>query len=239
MIQAILFDFNGVIINDEPLQLKAYQETLQPEGINLTETEYYSALGNDDVTFVRYAFKRANVELSDEKLSEIIAQKSAKHRELVDEGELPLFSGVVNFIKACKHRGYTLGIVSMARRAEIEYVLERAGLETFFDATVSAEDVTACKPDPQCYRLAFRRANQAHQKAGEHALVPSDCLVFEDAPPGVIAAHAAGMLVVGVTNTVTATQLREAGAEVVTPNLSDWTTDAVELLFNRSLKSKV
>ncbi|GAC1446785.1 MAG: HAD family phosphatase [Pyrinomonadaceae bacterium] len=232
MIQAILFDFNGVIINDEPLQLKAYQETLQPEGINLTEAEYYSALGNDDVTFVRNSFKRANIELSDEKLSEIIARKSAKHRKLINAGELPLFPGVVNFIKACKHAGYTIGIVSMARRAEIEYVCERAGLTDFFDTIISAEQVTACKPDPQCYRLAFRHANQAHQKAGRHALVPSDCVVFEDAPPGVVAARAAGMNVVGITHTVAALELREAGAQVVTPNLSDWTTDAVELVFN-------
>lgn len=231
MIQAILFDFNGVIINDEPLQMKAYQEAFQPEGINLTEADYYSALGNDDVTFVRHTFKHANVELSDEKLTELIARKSAKHREFINATGLSLFSGVVNFIKACKRAGYTLGIVSMARRNEIEYVFERAGIEKLFDAVVSADDVTACKPDPQCYRLAFRRANQAHQKTGKNALVPSDCLVFEDAPPGVQSARTAGMRVVGVTNTVTATQLREAGAEVVTKNLADWTPDAVELLF--------
>ena len=68
MIQAVLFDFNGVIIDDEPLQMKAYQEALGAEGIELTEEDYYGSLGTDDVTFVRAAYERAGRELDDVRL---------------------------------------------------------------------------------------------------------------------------------------------------------------------------
>jgi beta-phosphoglucomutase len=233
MIQAILFDFNGVIINDEPLQMRAYQEVLRSEGINLTEAEYYSALGTDDVEFVRRAFARVGrgEELNDERLRAILERKIAKHHELVSDGALPLFPGVVDFIKACRRAEYTLGIVSMARRSEVEYVFARAGLARCFDAVVTAEDVTVCKPNPQCYQIAFRRADAAHQKKGRYPLMTAECLVIEDAPPGVRAGRAAGMRALGITNTVTAEELRAAGAEVVTKSLADWTTDAVNLVF--------
>lgn len=234
MIQAILFDFNGVIINDEPLQMKAYQEALLPEGIALTEEDYYSALGYDDVKFLRATYERAGKpdELTEDKLRELLARKSERHRALVDENNLPLFPGVVTLIKACANNGYTLGVVSMARRPEIDYALGRAGVLDLFSAIVSAEEVTACKPDPQCYRLAFRRADEAHTRRGNHALAPNECLVIEDAPPGVLVARRAGMRVLGVTNTVSAQALRDAGAEVVTPSLADWTTDSIKYVFD-------
>src|SRR5689334_21058280 len=135
MIQAVFFDFNGVIIDDEPLQMDAYKEVLGREGLTLTEADYYGSLGMDDLTFVRAAFERAGRELPDEMLARVIDAKTAAHRKLI-EAELPLFPGVVNFIKALK-RGHSLGLVSMARRTEIDHVLERAALASLFDIIVS------------------------------------------------------------------------------------------------------
>ena len=88
MIQAVFFDFNGVIIDDEPLQLEAYKEVLGREGLTVKEAEYYGSLGMDDRAFVRAAFERAERELTDETLSRVIEAKSAAHRKLL-EGELP------------------------------------------------------------------------------------------------------------------------------------------------------
>ncbi|HEX8687029.1 MAG TPA: HAD family phosphatase, partial [Pyrinomonadaceae bacterium] len=126
MIQAVFFDFNGVIIDDEPLQMKAYQEVLGREGLTLTEADYYGSLGMDDVTFLRAVYERAERELDDETLGRLVEAKTAAHRGLI-EGELPLFPGVVTFVKALARRS-PLGLVSMARRTEIDYVLERAAL---------------------------------------------------------------------------------------------------------------
>lgn len=231
MIRAILFDFNGVIIDDEPLQLKAYQKTLSEEGIELSESDYYSSLGMDDIRFVQAAYGRAGKPLPDSVLGTVIERKSAEHRALIED-ELPLFPGVVTFVKAAA-REFSLGIVSMARRTEIEYVLERAGLRDAFKVVVSAEDVEACKPDPACYNRGFLAIDEKRREAGMLAISPSECLVIEDAPPGVVAAREAGMRILGVTNTVSEAALREAGAEVVTKSLSDWTVDAVHHVFER------
>jgi beta-phosphoglucomutase len=230
MIQAVLFDFNGVIIDDEPLQLKAYQDALAAENIKLTEEDYYGALGTDDAAFVRLAFERAGVELTDDAARRVINAKTEKHRELL-QGELPLFPGVVTFVKALAHH-YPLGLVSMSRRSEIDYALDRAALGGYFAVVVSAEDAHKHKPDPSCYNRALELLNAKRGAAHVLALRPAECLVVEDAPPGIRAARAAGMRTLGVTNTVPERALREAGADVVTRSLADWTLDAVRHVFD-------
>jgi beta-phosphoglucomutase len=111
-------------------------------------------------------------------------------------------------------------------------VLARAGLAQTFTVVVSAEDVTACKPDPACYTTALARLNEQRRARGQPPLAPAACLVIEDAPPGIQSARAAGLRTLGVTNTVTEAQLRAAGADVVTRSLADWTTDAVHHVFD-------
>lgn len=230
MIQAVFFDFNGVIIDDEPLQLKAYQEVLGREGLSVTEADYYGALGMDDVAFVRAAYGRAERELADDVLARVIEAKTAAHRELL-EGELPLFPGVVTFIKALK-RNHAVGLVSMARRTEIDHVLGRAALANYFDAVVSAEDVTVCKPDPSCYNSGLEFLNRRRGEGHVIPLRPDECLVVEDSPPGILSGRGAGMRTLGVTNTVSDKALREAGADSVTRSLADWTPDAVHHVFD-------
>jgi phosphoglycolate phosphatase len=230
MIQAIFFDFNGVIIDDEPLQMAAYQEILREHGIDLTENDYYGSLGMDDETFVCAAFERARKKLPGEILKKVLEDKAVQHRKLI-ENELPLFPGVVNFLKATS-RHFSLGLVSMATLAEIQYVLQRARLRDYFSVLVSAEDVNVCKPAPDCYRMALEKLNQQRLKARLLPLLPGECLVIEDSPPGITSGIQAGMHGLGVTNTVSEKQLRDAGAEVVTPSLADWTTDAVRHVFD-------
>lgn len=230
MIKAILFDFNGVIINDEPIQMKAYQEALKAEDINLTEEEYYSALGMDDKAFVRTTFARAGKELTEDKLSTIIETKTEKHRKMIED-ELPLFPGAVNLIKAASRR-YALGLVSMARRVEIDHVLERAGLQNAFDAVVSAENVSNHKPNPECFNLGFKLVDQKLIATGEFPIIRNQCLVIEDSPPGIAGAKAANMIALGVTNTVSERELREAGADIVVSSLADLSVDTVQYLFS-------
>ena len=230
MIQAVFFDFNGVIVDDEPLQLNAYREVLGREGLTLTEADYYGSLGMDDVTFLRAAYGRAERELDDETLARVLDAKTAAHRKLL-EGELPLFPGVITFIKALK-RQHAIGLVSMARRAEIDHVLERAALTNYFDVIVSAEDATACKPDPSCYNSGLEFLNRRRGEAHVIPLRADECLAVEDSPPGIRSARAAGMRTLGVTNTVADKALREAGADSVTRSLADWTPDAVHHVFD-------
>jgi beta-phosphoglucomutase len=230
MIRAILFDYNGVIVNDEPLHLKAYRDLLQSEGIALTDDDYYSCLGMDDLTFTRAAFERAGREATDDEARALIERKTERYAESIKD-ELPLSPGVVTFVKACARR-WPLAIVSMARRVEIEPVLERAGLAQSFAALVTAEDVRACKPDPAGYLRGLELLNEKMRGASQPPIAANECLVIEDAPAGVESARAAGMRALGVTNTVAEARLRAAGADVVTHSLADWTPDAVYHVFS-------
>jgi HAD superfamily hydrolase (TIGR01509 family) len=183
----------------------------------------------DDTGFVRQQFKNAGKELTAEKTIEIIREKTLGWRKLVDK-EMPLFEGVENFIRKCDKR-FALGIVSMANREEIEYVLERTALADCFTAIISAEDVRDTKPNPECYIKGFQKLDANRIKHGHYPLVHGECLVIEDSPQGVRAGKAAGMKVLGVTNTFDDKKMREAGADSVTRNLNDWMPESIAQTF--------
>jgi HAD superfamily hydrolase (TIGR01509 family) len=229
MIQAIFFDFNGVIINDERIHLKAYREVLNAVGVELSDTDYFASLGMDDVAFVRAAFARTNKLLTDELMRDVIEREHAWHREFIAK-DLPVSSGVVAFIRQLS-RAYDLGIVSMAERAEIDHVLDLAGIRDQFSVVVSAATGLNHKPAPDCYLLGLQTLNENRRSERKLPVLAAECVVIEDAPPGIQAGRAAGMKTIGVTTTVSEQALREAGADVVTPNLADWNADAVHHLF--------
>ncbi len=231
MIKAIFFDFNGVIIDDEKIQMKAYQEVLRGHDINLLEEWYFGALGMDDRTFVRSMFAKAGKPLTDEMLETVQKAKTAIHREKIKE-ELPLFPGVLTFLKSVS-RHFPIGLVSMANRDEVGHVFERANLLPLFSVVVTAEDTSVCKPAPDCYVCGLAKLNEKRQRERLLPLLPAECLAIEDSPPGIESARAAGMRTLGVTNTVAESALRAAGADVVTRSLADWNVDAVRLVFNR------
>jgi beta-phosphoglucomutase len=230
MIKALLFDFNGVIINDERIHLRAYRQVLKAEEIELSDEDYFASLGMDDIAFVRAAYGRAKRELTDEKARELINQEHSLHRQLISE-DLPVSNGVVSFVKSAARR-YDLGMVSMAERSEIEHVLALASIDKCFPVIVSASPGLKHKPAPDSYLLALKFLNEQRRTRRELPLLARECLVIEDAPPGISAACAAGMRTIGITNTVAEIELRTAGADVVTPNLSDWNTEAVHHLFD-------
>ena len=228
MIKAIFFDFNGVIIDDETIQMKAYEQVLSGHEIALTEELYFGALGMDDRTFVRSMFDHAKKPLSDPLLEEVLGAKTDLHREMIEE--LPLFPGVLKFLKSAS-REFQLGLVSMANLNEVSYVFQRAHLTPLFSVIVTAEDASVCKPAPDCYLAGLTKLNEWRQHERLLPLLASECLAIEDSPPGIQSAHAAGMKTMGVTNTVSENALREAGADVVTKSLADWGVEAVRLVF--------
>jgi len=229
MIKAILFDFNGVIIDDEPIQMKAYMEVFKAEDITLTEEDYFSCLGMDDVTFIEAIYKRAGKEPAANKVVEISLAKTARWRELIAD-ELPIFKGVKDFIKKMA-KDFALGVVSMAKREEIEFVLEAAGLREYFAVIISSEDVENCKPDPECFLKGFNAIDSYRIKQKHLPMVHGECLVIEDSPPGIIAAKTARLQALGVTNTVSAEELRRAGADAVAKDLDDWMPESARRVF--------
>jgi beta-phosphoglucomutase len=232
MINAIFFDFNGVIIDDETIQMKAYQEVLRGHDIELTEEWYFDALGMDDRTFVRAMFERAKKPLTDSVWKSVLEAKTDAHRKAIED-QLPLFPGVLTFLKNTS-RHFSLGLVSMANKVEVGYVFQRANLTPLFSVIVTAEDASVCKPDPACYSTGLATLNDKRQRERLLPLLAAECLAIEDSPPGIQSARAAGMRTLGVTNTVTEQALRAAGADVVTASLADWNADAVKLVYSNS-----
>ena len=229
MIKAIFFDFNGVIIDDETIQMKAYQQVLRGHDIDLTEEWYFDSLGMDDRTFVRSMFERTKKPLTDAALESVMTAKADAHRSAIED-QLPLFPGVLTFLKGTS-REFSLGLVSMANKLEVGYVFQRANLTSLFSVVVTAEDATACKPDPHCYETGLAKLNEKRQRERLLPLLPHECLAIEDSPPGIQSARAAGMRTLGVTNTVSEEALRAAGADVVTASLADWNAEAVKLVY--------
>ena len=202
MTKAILFDFNGVLINDEPLHCEALIHTLAEYGIDLDRDTYYrDYLGFDDRECFRYAFTQSNRPSDDASIADATERKNATWERLLRAG-IPMVPGAADFVRAAAAAGHRLAIVSGALRREIELVLSREGLAPHFDLIVAAEDVPDCKPDPAGY-------NQA--RAALRAAV-GDCMVIEDSLPGLRAARGAGLRCAMLTTSHPAAALTAADA---------------------------
>lgn len=229
MIKALLLDFNGVVIDDEPIQQAVYSELFAADGITLTEEMYYARLGMDDKTFVASILEEAGTPGDAGKIFELTTAKTERWREKV-ASDLPLFAGIENFIRKMS-REFALGLVSMSKREEIDFVVDLANLTECFNVIVSAEEVANCKPDPECYRKGFEQIDLYRIARGHLPMTHSECVVIEDSPAGVMAGKAADLNVLGVTNTVSAGKLRKAGADWVAKDLNDWMPASFRLSF--------
>lgn len=192
--QAIIFDFDGVIADDEPLHLAAFQGALASDGITITREQYYARyLGFDDRSAIMEAFRDAGRAPSPGRLQALLAAKAEQFLALVRAGA-PIFPGVPAFVRGVSAR-VPLAIASGALRHEIELILAQAGLTDCFSALVSAEDVREGKPSPEGFLLALERL-----RARQANLAPDRCLVIEDSQPGLEAARRAGMRCLAVTS---------------------------------------
>ncbi len=208
MTRAILFDFNGVIIDDEPQHCQALTETLGEYGITLDRERYYREyLGFDDRECFRFTFERHGRATDAATLADAIERK-ARHYGSAIRHSMTLVPGAVDFVRASAADGLFLAVVSGALRREIELVLEVARLREHFRVVIAAEDVSASKPDPQGY-LRARRAL---------AVDAADCVVVEDSLPGLAAARAAGLRCAALTTSHSADAL--ADADLVWPDLA-------------------
>jgi beta-phosphoglucomutase len=183
MTSGILFDFNGVIVDDESQHCDALTATLAEYGYTLDRESYFREyLGFDDRECFRFTFERIGHSIDEAALREAVGRKHA-HYERTIRNSMRLVPGAAEFVENAALDGFQLAIVSGALRSEIELVLSLAGLRPHFAEIVAAEDVGACKPDPQGYNRAREMLD----------LPPRRCVVVEDSLPGLNAARAAGL----------------------------------------------
>jgi HAD superfamily hydrolase (TIGR01509 family) len=207
-LRAIIFDFDGVIADTEPMHFAALRQVLADIGIDLTEADYYANyLGFDDRGCFIAALQAHDRRTSPALLAELMDHKARAYLTAVKQ-HLAIFPGVRELVREAADR-YPLAIASGALRNEIELILEEAGLRKAFQHITSAEDVTRGKPAPDPFLHAMAGLNRQPDR---QSLTPGDCLVIEDSLPGIRAARAAGMKVLAVANTHGAQDLGEADA---------------------------
>ena len=223
-LHAIVFDFDGVIADSERLHLRAYQEVLAPEGITMSNEDYFARyLGYDDVGVFKALGRDHDVRMDDHRVSELIARKGQRYESLAAAGEM-LFPGAADFIRAAA-AAVPIAIASGALTHEIEEVLERAGLRPLFPVIVGADQTEHSKPHPDPYNAAFDRL-RSHSGRD---LLAQRTVAIEDSRWGLVSARAAGLRCVAVTNTYSEAELR-ADAELVVPGLNTLTLDALDAL---------
>jgi HAD superfamily hydrolase (TIGR01509 family) len=220
MIRAVVFDFDGVIANSEPLHFRAYKDVLAERGIALTEAAYYDRyLGYDDIGAFRAIATDSGVAVSDDDIADLVARKAVRLEALERDGSV-LFPGAREAIARMAGE-WPVAIASGALKPEILRVLDHEGLRTYFPIVVSAEDTPASKPDPAPYLLALEQLGAAVTNLGAH-----ECLAIEDSRWGLLSARAAGMRTLAITHTYPATELADA-ADGVIDHLDRLTTDLV------------
>jgi beta-phosphoglucomutase len=223
-LQAIIFDFDGVIADSERLHLRAYQEVLRGEPITLTAEAYYERyLGYDDVGVFKALARDFGRPWSDAAVADLIARKGARYEALAAEGEM-LFPGAAAFVRAAA-AAVPVAIASGALSHEIHEVLERAHLADAFLAVVGADHTARSKPDPDPYLEAFARL----QAAAGRSLDPGRTVAIEDSHWGLDAARAAGLRTVAVTTTYAAAEIAGA-AEITVSGLDALDLDMLDRL---------
>ena len=209
MLRAVIFDFNGIIVDDEPIHFELFRKVFSEEGIDLTKQAYYERyLGFDDRGAFSFGFGEYHKPLNHQKLTELIDRKALYYQQAI-RNHVTIFPGAKELIVNLAD-DLPLAVASGALRNEIETILTTAGLIRHFKAIVSAEDVERGKPEPDIFIKALAILNAGM----DNAIQASDCIVIEDSKEGIKGARRAGMKCLAVTNSHPAELLGEAHAIV-------------------------
>ncbi len=212
MTGAVLWDMDGTLVDSEEYHWLSWRDIMATEGVAITHEQFLKTFGQRNDSILPLWLKAGT---SAEHMERVGDSKEELYRKLVHQGDLKPLPGVMEWVRRLREQGWRQAVASSAPRKNIEVVLEVIGLAGFFDALVSAEDVTAGKPDPQVF-----------QKGAERLGMPaSRCIVVEDAAPGVEAARRAGMRCIGVCR-----KGLLMGADVIVRSLADLPATAFEEL---------
>jgi HAD superfamily hydrolase (TIGR01509 family) len=206
MIKAIIFDFDGVIADTEPLHFKAFQSVLQEIHITFTEEEYWSKyLAMSDKDLVQAIIKHYSLPCTLDDIQKLLKKKEQRYMKLFQEEPI-FFHGVKNVLtNLSKH--FPLVIASGALLHEIIYALNNLEVTNIFKFVVSVEDVSEGKPNPQIFYLAYKKLLTI-----DSGLKTKECLVIEDSIHGILAAHNANMKCLAVAQTYKEDDLQTADA---------------------------
>jgi beta-phosphoglucomutase len=208
MLKAIVFDFDGVLVDSEPLHYQAFVMVGKGLGFEFDYDDYLLRfIGFDD----RDAFRLILAEVgyngdAERRIAELMRQKQQAFTALVKAGA-PLIPGALPLARQAADAKIPVAIASGATTADIDLMLDAIDGRDPFEVIVSADMVEQSKPDPRTYALAYERLAAAHP---DMKLKPGLCLAIEDTAAGIASARGAGMMTLGLTTTGPAENLRDA-----------------------------
>ncbi len=224
MFRAVIFDFDGVITDSEVLHFRSFNQALAFYECRITKEQYYrDYLGLTDVDLFNLLVDEGLLEVDQEQLEKLLEQKKFTFEKLAGS-EGSIIEGVREFLDMLRKNDIAIGIYSGALVAEIELILDDAGLRDYFEVIIAADHVAKGKPDPEGFLLAMDKLNEKCQEA----ILAGQCIVVEDAHWGLEGAKAAGMHTIAVTNSYHADDL--AMSEMVVDNLSELSIDDLHQL---------
>jgi HAD superfamily hydrolase (TIGR01509 family) len=228
MIRAIIFDFNGVIADDETPHLRCFQQALTEHGLSLTKNDYYGTyLGMDERTCAAALLATRDGTCDQDLLRAMMDRKAMLFREYQVLHKSALFPGIVEFVKRAGAQ-YRLAIATGGRREQIDHALRGTAIERDFAVLVSADDVATGKPDPAIYHATLKRLTAVDPRPP--LLTAAQCVVVEDSRAGIRAAKASGMRVLALATTYPPDQLTET--DLVLPNLEGLRPESIEPLLS-------
>lgn len=226
MFPATLFDFNGVLVDDERVHLEAFRDALRPMNVDVSERDYFEKyLGYDDMGAFEAILHDTGRSATRTELERLVASKRPLYMARAVE-ELELFEGAAELVELCADNG-PVGIVSGALTDEIEYGLKRLGVERLVGKVISAEHTTRSKPDPEGYRMGV---SWLEEQMGAAA---SQALVIEDSIDGINAAKDVELPTVAVAHSYPQGKLRESRADLVVERVADITREVLADLYRR------
>lgn len=222
MIKAVIFDFDGVIVDSEPLHLRAFQRIVETLGLKLSPTDYYLRyLACDDKSFFRRFLEDNGQQYTEREIARLVKEKGVCFEEMIGE-DIRIFPGVVEFLEAIQGK-FHVAIGSGALTGEINLILRHKGLSEFFGFVIGADDTENPKPSPEVYLKCLER----FRKDYDGTITAAQCVVFEDSPHGVLAAKRAGMRCIGISNSCSGDEL--GLADRITESFSEIIDDFPEI----------
>jgi beta-phosphoglucomutase len=232
MLKAVLFDFNGVIINDEKTHERLIEQLLLEENLRPNPADFQRyCVGRSDRMALKDLFESRGRFVTETYLQDLINRKArAYFRELETLEKLPTYPGLEDLIFKLQGLQCKLAVVSGALTAEIEVVLDRLNLRSLFSVIVAGDDITTSKPEPDGYLLGIERLKAAFPELNLQA---QDCLAIEDTMAGLTAAKRAGISVVGIANTYPF-HMMQRWANWAIDYFTDLELDRIQEQFNKT-----
>ncbi len=216
MLKAVIFDFDGVVADSEPLHYRTFAKIVHRYGIELAKERYYTEyLGYTDIECAQAISTDFGLKLDEAGIDRLIRDKTELFGRLV-HSDNTIIDGVGGFVGMLRREGIRLAVCSGAFLDDIDLMLNGSGLADSFEIIVAADHVSKGKPSPEGFLLALHRLNET----GPGKILPGECVVIEDSRWGLEAAAAAGMHTIAVTNTYPANQLKPL-AEMVVSRLDE------------------